>query len=34
MLFKKITTYNAHPRVYNNTACLNDTQMTFLYIDK
>ena len=34
MLFKKTTTYNADPRVYNNTAYLNDTQLTFLYIDK
>ena len=27
MLFKKTTTYNAHPRVYNNTAYLHDTQL-------
>ena len=27
MLFKKTTTYNAHPRVYNNTVHLNDTQL-------
>ena len=27
MLFKKATTDNADPRVYNNTAYLNDTQL-------
>ena len=27
MLFKKTTTYNADPRVYDNTAYLNDTQL-------
>ena len=27
MLFKKTTTYNAHPRVYNSTAYLHDTQL-------
>ena len=27
MLFKKTTTYIADPRVYNNTAYLNDTQL-------
>ena len=27
MLFKKTTAYNAHPRVYNNTAYLHDTQL-------
>ena len=27
MLLKKATTYNADPRVYNNTAYLNDTQL-------
>ena len=26
MLFKKTTTYKADPRVYNNTAYLNNTQ--------
>ena len=27
MLFKKTTTYNAHPRIYNSTAYLHDTQL-------
>ena len=31
MLFKNTTTYNAHPRVYNNTAYLNDTQLIMRY---
>ena len=27
MLFKKTTTNNAYPRIYNSTAYLNDTQL-------